>query len=388
MKKFLAVFSIILSVAVISSAATFICIDKFYLKANKSVVTKLNEIQSLLDEEYYYKLNNDAFVDSVADAYVNNYGDKYAEYYTEDEAEEQKSKTVGDSFGIGVLATATNKKGSVYIWRVFENSTADVAGIKSGDIITGIDGKSTLDLGFSKSLLKIVGTKGKEVKLTVLRGETYKKFTVKCAENEVQSVYGEFLKPQKIAYLSITEFNKKTYMQFKTQMEEFEKSGAKGYILDLRHNGGGTVDAAAKMLDYLLPKGDTVRVKTKDGKVTVRNNSKEGHIDKPIVVLQDSASASSSEIFISAIKDFGAATIIGDKTFGKGVIQRYYDLDDGSRVKFTVAEFVNKKGESFNEVGIKPDINMKDSMPSLKDFYFLESKDDAVLNKAIEVLTH
>ena len=377
-----------ISVAIISSTATFLFVDKFYLKANKEVINKLNEIQYLLDEEYYYALNNDDFVDSVADAYVNNYGDKYAEYYTKVEADAEKSKTVGNSFGIGVLATSTTGKGSVYIWRVFENSTADAAGIKSGDIITGIDGKSTLDLGYAKSILKITSNKEKEIKLTVLRGETYKKFTIKCAENEVQSVYGEFLTKEKLGYLSITEFNKKTYVQFKTLMDEYEKSGAKGYILDLRHNGGGTVDAAAKMLDSLLPKGDTIRVKTKDGKITVRNKSDKNHIEKPIVILQDTATASSSEIFISAMRDFGAATIIGDKTFGKSVIQRYYDLDDGSRVKFTVAEFVNKKGESFNEVGIKPDFNMKEDMPKLKDFYFLKREDDAVFIKAVELLTN
>ena len=377
---------IVVIVAILSSVATLYLVDNFYLKINKDVVIKLNTLQNLLDKEYYYALNNDDFADSVANAYVTNYGDKYAKYYTKEEAVEQQAKTVGESYGIGIQAVGYKNKGSVYVWRVFKNSTADIAGIKSGDIITGIDGKSTLNLGFSKSIAKISGSKGKEVKLTILRGDSYKKITVKCADNEVQSVYAKLIKSKKLGYLQVTEFNKKTYMQFKTQIEEFENSGAKGYIIDLRHNGGGTVDAAAKMLDLILPKGDTIRVKTKDGKITVRNSSKKSSINKPFVILQDGATASASEIFISAMRDFGAATIIGEKTYGKSVIQRYYELDDGSRVKFTVAEFVNKKGKSFNEVGIKPDIDMSKEMPTANEYFYLTEESDVVFRKAVETL--
>ena len=220
------VLCIILLVAVFSSTATLFLVDKFYLKADKKVISKLNDIQTLFDKEYYYSLDNDGFVDSVADAYVNNYGDKYAEYYTKQKAEEQTAKTVGESKGIGITAVSTTNKGSVYVWRVFKNSTADIAGIMSGDIITGINGKSTLNLGFKKSIEKLTNNKD-EIKLTVLRGEKYKKFTVKCAENEVQSVFGKFYEKEKLGYLEVTEFNKKTYMQFKTQIEEYESKNAK-----------------------------------------------------------------------------------------------------------------------------------------------------------------
>lgn len=348
---------------------------------NLKAAEKITEINQLLQEDYYFELNDSAAEDALVSGYVDGLGDKYASYYNLDTSSQQTDAINGDAHGIGVI-TVENKASEMYVYKVYRDSPADLAGIKAGDVIIAVGKKAVNKIGFSSAVRDIQGTVGKAVNLTIRRGEDDFKVNVKCADIDMQSVYSYV--SGDIGILQILEFNKKTYPQFKAEVDYLMKQNVKGIIFDLRHNTGGTVESAAKILDFLLPECNTVHVKYKDGKIRVRNKSDKDFIDLPFIILTDGSTASSSEIFVSVMKHQKKAVIIGSKTYGKSLIQRTYNLKDGSKVKFTIGEFVLGNGESYSEKGIEPDINVESGLDGSYDFYFLTPENDKVLKAALE----
>ena len=346
---------------------------------------KLSEIERLVNRDYYFSVDDSALSDAVMTGYVKGLKDTYANYYTKENAQKQIDSLKGDSFGIGALLVYLSNENALYVWKVYDNGAASNVGMKSGDYIVKVDGMTVKELGYDGALSAIRGEKGKAVALTVQRGTEEKTFKVTLAENDVQSVYSALLQ-KKYGYVEVIDFNQKTSAQFKVAVDELQKEGIKGLIIDLRHNGGGTVASAAEMLDYLLPKGDTVRVKYKNGKIYVRNRSDKKCVDRPMVILTDGGTGSSSEIFCSIMRDFGKAVLIGERTYGKSIIQRSYNLSDGSRVKFTIGEFVPKSGKSYHKIGLSPDIEVTPDFKDGADFYLKTEENDKVLLRGIEYL--
>ena len=348
-------------------------------------IKTINELENHIKDDFYYSIDNQELTDSLLNGYISGLGDDYATYYPATDAQSHTDKLNGDAYGLGILTINHPETDEIYVWRVYDNSPADNAGIISGDIIIAINNQNVSDMGYTEGI-KLLGNKN-EVEVTIKRKNKVLSLDIKPAVCDVQSVYTDLI-ADKFGYIQIIDFNKKTYAQFKAAIDSFKECDAGAVIIDLRHNSGGTVDTAAKMLDYILPKGDIIRVKDNKGNIIVRNKSNKNALNKPMVLLVDDKTASAAEIFASAIRDFDAGVLIGNKTFGKGAIQRSYDLSNGGTAKFTIAEFVDKNGNSYHKKGIEPDINISEEPLSDYEYYFLSIEDDKALSEALKYLNH
>ncbi len=380
-----AIVALVLSFCVSVSVITVYLLKDIYGSISPKLAVKISQIKQIIDADYYFETIEENVMDGISSGYISGIGDKYAAYYSKDNATVVKDKYKGNAHGIGMLCVNT-KNLEIYVWRVYNGSSAQSAGLINGDIITYINGKSVSQMGYSKAVKKLQGKTGKTTELTYVRDGISHTANVTFGNYDAQSVFYNVI-DDKIGYVQITDFNSKTYLQFKTAIEELKKQKVKKYIFDLRHNSGGTVDSAAKILDYLLPEGEIIHVKNKSGDVTVRNRSDKNYLNAKIVILADNKSASASEIMISAMKDFGAATVMGTKTFGKSLIQRTYVLSDGSMVKLTVGEYVNSKQESYNGYGLNPDIELVPDYNSDYEYYFMNVENDSMLNAAVNQLS-
>lgn len=382
---FRAIVAAFLTIFVCGSVIAAYSLKSIYGAIPVKLAAKLSEISRVVDSQYYFEADEGVVEHGVATGYMSSIGDKYSAYYSKDSAMLLKNKYSGNSHGIGMLCVNT-KESEIYVWRVYSGGSADIAGLKSGDIITHIKGEKVSEIGYQKAVKKLQGKSGNTTKITYLRNGISKTVKVTFGNYDVQSVF--YNKSTKdIGYIQITDFNSKTSLQFQNGVEELQKQGAKKFIIDLRHNGGGTMDSAAKILDYLLPSGDIIHVKNEKGEISVRNRSDEKCIKVPIVILVDGESASASEIVVSAMKDFNAATIMGTKTFGKSLIQRTHTLKDGSMIKLTVGEYVKADGSSYNGIGLNPDISLTPSYSNDYEYYFMALEDDSMLREAIAQLS-
>ena len=348
-----------------------------------ATLSRLSEIEALMEEDYYYEVDEKALSDAITDGFVEGIGDPYSSYYPKESASAEADRLAGDSFGIGIVVINTTE--GIYVWRVYEESPAEKAGIKKGDIITHVNGRDVLELGYEKSIENISGESGKKNLLKIDRNGEELEIEVKCGACDIQSVFAYLSENKRFGRIEVLSFNNKTHLQFKAALDYFQKSDIKGVVIDLRHNRGGTINSCISMLDYLLPETTSVYAKYKDGKLISIGESDEEHYDMSLAVLVDGTSASAAEIFACSLKEHNRAVLIGEKTYGKSVIQRSYDLSDGSRVKFTVGEYLPSSGESFNGVGIEPDIKVQPDYTE-SQFYFLIEKTDNVLKEAYKYL--
>ena len=231
----------------------------------------------------------------------------------------------------------------------------------------------------------IKGAEGTKVKLEIQRGQEIKTFEITRKKITTNPVIAEKL-DNNIGYLEVTSFDENTAENFKSKYEELKAQGIDSLIIDLRNNGGGLVEEALKIADYIVPKGKELLVTVdKDGKEKVEKSKEDVLIDMPIVVLVNKNSASSSEILAGALKDLNEATIVGTTTYGKGVIQQFLTLRDGSGLKVTVEEYYTPNRTKINGVGIEP--NEKIELPeTITNPLTVERKDDTQLQKAIELL--
>lgn len=383
---FRAFISILLTFTVSVSVMTVYAFRNSISGVDLSVAQKITEISYLVEKDYYFDVDSTVLSDAVITGYVDGLGDKYAAYYNLDTSSQQANALNGDTNGIGIIAVETEQK-DIYVYKVYRDGPADLAGVVAGDRIVSVADKKVSDIGFSEAVKLIQGAKDKKIKLTLRRGDEEYEVSLKCEDSDVQSVYSYIDEATNTGVVQIIDFNKKTYPQFKAEVDSLVQEEIKGIIFDLRHNTGGTVETAAEMLDYLLPKCNTIHIKYKDGRVEVRNKSDKKAIDLPYVILTDEATASSSEIFVSVMRQQKKAVVIGGKTYGKSLIQRSYVLSDGSRVKFTIGEFVPENGESYNESGIEPDIAVDAGLKKSHYYYFLTPENDRVLQTALKYMS-
>ena len=265
--------------------------------------------------------------------------------------------TNGSFGGIGIVF---GKRGNDYVViSALEDNPGAQAGIKSGDIITGIDGKSTREMNMEQVANKIRGEQGTEVELELQDKEgRLRKVRVMRKEIKNPSVGGQLLPNTKIGYIRIAVFNENTGTDFAKKYKELEQQGMQALVLDLRSNPGGVFDAGVQVAGMLVPKGPIVSVIDRDGNKVTENSELE-KVKYPLAVLVDHGSASASEIVAGAIKDTKSGKLFGVKTFGKGSVQSVYRLDSGTAVKITVAKYYTPSGVSIHNVGIEPDVKVE-----------------------------
>ena len=294
----------------------------------KEVSKKLNKLNALIDKYYLYEdeIDTDKLAEGIYSGYTSALGDKYTVYYDEDETKALMESTSGTFSGVGATLTKDADTGYATIVNVYEGSPAEKAGLKAGDILEKIDDHEVGDEQLDTVVSWIKGEKGTDVKITVLRDGEELELTATRDTIEVKTVSYE-MKENQIGYIRVSEFDTVTYDQFKEALDDLEKQGMQGLIVDLRNNPGGSLDTVTNMLRLLLPEGTIVSTKDKNGKTDEITCDGTHEFKKPMAVLVNQYSASASEIFSGAVQDYGTAKIVGVTTYGKGVVQQLMDME-------------------------------------------------------------
>ncbi len=348
---------------------------------------KVDEIQELIDENFYFNTEETDIEEGIYKGILESLDDPYSVYYTKEEFEELQQETSGEYVGVGVQVSQDPETMIITVTRVFKDSPAEESGMLKGDIITAVEDYELNGEDVSDVVEKIKGEEGTYVNVTVYRESVNDYITLNMERRTVENptVSYEML-DNEIGYIQVTDFYDVTSTQYINAIEDLEAQGMQGLIVDLRDNPGGLLSAVIDMLDYMLPEGLLVYTEDKDGNITSQYESTNTHeFTKPVTVLVNGNSASASEIYTGAMKDRGAATIIGTQTYGKGIVQRLFQLEDGSGVKLTVSKYFTPSGNDIHEVGITPDIEI-DMPDELKTQSYYEHDEDVQLLKAIEVL--
>ena len=324
---------------------------------NNSPQRKMTEIQSYVNQFFLDDIDQEKMQDAVCKGMVNGLGDTYAAYYNEEEYQDMKEKTSGNYCGIGAVVSQSATDGAISIVQTIKGGPAEKAGMKSGDMIVEVDGISTQGMDLTALISKTKGDAGTKVKVTVLRDGHQKKYTITRKEIHSQTVESRML-DNKIGYIAVSSFEEVTKQQFRDALKKLEKEGEKSLIIDLRNNGGGLLSTAVDMLDRLLPKGTLVYTKDKNGEKEVYSATDEESFDKPVAILVNENSASASEVFSGAMQDYKKAVLVGNTTFGKGIVQTVFDLPDGTALKLTTSKYYTPKGRNIHGTGLEPDISV------------------------------
>lgn len=344
----------------------------------KKIDALIATVTGLLQEKYIGKVNEEELIDGALAGLVESVGDIYTTYYTKEELEDFTTETLGNFVGIGIYLQGNKTTGYAEVVSPMPNSPAEEAGLQKGDIILKVDGEEYTADTLDKLATKIKGEEGTEVVLTIKRGEEVFEKTIKRRNVHINYVTGEKIQ-EDIGYIAISTFDEGCCNDFKEIYNKLVNEGAKSLIIDLRDNGGGLVSEALDIADLMCDKDQTTLITIdKDGKEKITKSEKDPEIKLPIVVLTNESTASASEILVAALKDNGKATIIGEKTFGKGVIQELITLSNGGALKVTSSEYYTPKKEKINEIGIEPDqkVSYDESV----------TDEDVQLKKAIEVI--
>lgn len=331
---------------------------------------KASIIASMLEKNYIENFDDTELSEKMYAAMTDAMDDPYTCYLTKGQMTAFTDDSSGRMSGIGVVIAEEN--GHCIIKEVLEDSPAEKAGIKAGDIITEIDGTDVSGMPITEISAMTKGVENTNVNISVMRGTKRLDFNVERKSIELKYVTGKC--DGNIGYIKITEFSQVAAEQFKTMLADLEKQNIKGLIIDLRNNPGGIIDVVAEIADTILPEGLITYTVDKYGN---RRDilSAEGELDMPVAVLVNGGSASASELLAGALQDRKKGIIIGTQTFGKGIVQGLYSLSDGSGLKITIQKYYTPNGVCINGIGITPDYVIEN-----------DGNEDLQYNKAMELL--
>ena len=387
---------LIIITVLITALVTTIVIYNFVIKSGKIAIKSednsslsgleatLASFRSVLEEKYMGEIDDEALIEGAIKGYVSALGDPYTTYYTKEEMDELMEETTGNYVGIGIYMTLDIDNNAIYVVKPMEDSPAEEAGIQAGDLIIKVDGKEYSGEELDQASNAIKGEEGTTVKLEILRDGETKELEVERRKIVVSHIVEK--KFDNIGYLLIEDFDGGCAKEFEEKYKELESQGIDRLIIDLRNNGGGVVDEAVSIADMLLDKDDTILItKDKKGNEEITKSEHNPTITMPVVVLTNGYSASASEILVGALQDNERATIVGTKTYGKGVIQEVDRLNDGSGLKITIEEYYTPNKNEINKVGIEPDEEI-DLSDEVKEQGTYTDEEDNQLQKAIEII--
>lgn len=342
---------------------------------NVQIANKLERLEKTVDQYYTGDVDQKQLENYTYKGYLAGLGDPYSTYYSESEFKDLMDSTNGVFSGVGIYLSQDTTTGEIKVIRVIKGGPSDGSGIKSGDMLVKVDGKSASDKDLDKVVAEVKGEEGTKVKLSFLRGKEKKTrdFTITRKKVVTQTVETKMV-DDGIGYLSISEFDEVTVDQFKNGIKKLKKQGMKAMIIDVRNNPGGLVDSVVDIADELLGKGTIVSMKDKQGKEKVYSSDAAQPVKVPVCVLVNGESASASEILSGAVKDHKRGTLVGEKTFGKGIVQGFFKLGDGSYAKLTYASYYTPSGNNIHKKGIKPDVAVKDNSKTKADEQLLKAQ--------------
>ena len=342
---------------------------------------KLYEVRDVINSQYYLDIDQDALVEGAIKGMVNSVGDPYTVFFNEEEYEDFNDDGQGNYVGIGVIVGI--KEDRIVVITPFEGSPAFKAGLRSGDFITKVEGVEYKGTDLDKAVSVIKGEEGQPVTITIMRDGVEEDVTIVRASITMVNVESEMLEGD-IAHVTMLQFSNDTAKQVREAMEELRSQGAKGYILDLRGNPGGFLDEAVDVASLFVEKDKTILYTLDKYDQKKEYYSKGGDfIGEPLVVLIDEGSASASEVVSGALKDYGAATLVGQKSFGKGIVQMVIEVGQNEGVKVTVSSYYSPNGINIHGEGIVPDVEVL--IPEDAEAP-LTIENDTQLQKAVEVL--
>ena len=304
-----------------------------------------------------YLENVDAY-DAIKDMLLK-LDDPYTRFLDPKEFNEMRIDTTGELMGVGIQISLDEVNNKIFVVSPIEGTPAFLAGIKPNDTIVSIDGKSIEGFSIDSTVKLIRGKKGTKVELGIIRDDEFFKVSLtreKIEINVVDSRINNTISGAKIAYLRLRQFNAKSPKEMSLSIKKLEEQEPFGYVLDLRSNPGGLLEASIEIARQWINTGVIVSTKTKDGITDIRKAKSRALTNRPVVVLIDEGSASASEILSGAIKDNKRGILVGKKTFGKGLVQSVRSLSDGSGLTVTIAKYLTPSGKDINKNGIEPDI--------------------------------
>lgn len=346
-------------------------------------VQKLNYLEELIDEEYLDEKDESSLREGLYAGLLAGLKDPYSTYYTAEQYKELNTSNEGSYVGIGAVLQKDDTGGAKII-QLYEGGPGEQAGLKKGDVIKAVDGADVTDKETSDIASMVRDSEKASVMLTIQRENEEKTRDVKVEirDVEIQTVSHEMLS-EDTGYIRISEFSEVTSDQYKKAFADLKEQGMKKLVVDLRDNPGGLLTAVCGVLRQILPEGLIVYTEDKNGKREEENCDGKNELDMPLAVLVNGNSASASEIFAGAVKDYGIGMIVGTTTYGKGVVQTIQPLTDGSAVKITIAKYFTPKGNDINKKGITPDVEAELS-GDITDWTELTHKEDTQLQTALK----
>ena len=285
--------------------------------------------------------------------------------------------STGRYYGIGVQVSQNINTGIITISKVFKNSPAMESGLQAGDMVMKVAGTEVTGMDLNLVVTKIKGEEGEAVNIEVFREGTGETLSLDVERRQVEITTIEYeMKEDRIGYIAFSDFEDVSYDQMMAAISTLEGMGMQGLILDLRGNPGGLLTSAVDIADAFLPEGLIVYTEDKYGNREEYTSDEEHQFNKPLVVLIDGNSASASEVLAGAIKDYGAGTLVGTTSYGKGIVQSLIPLKDKTALKITVADYYTPNGNNIHGIGIEPDVVVERG----------EGDTDAQLDKALEVM--
>ena len=340
--------------------------------AEEQLINKLELLQGYIDEKYYSVSGDYEMEDLLEGAYagyISALGDPYSVYYTAEEYKELTASTQGTFEGIGAYIRLAEDDTYPVITGVTEGSGAEEAGMLEGDMIITIEGEDVAGDSLDSIVSRVRGEAGTTVTLEVLRGEEVIELKIERKTVEIDTVAYEMLEDN-VGYVQVASFDGVTVDQFNEAIEDLTNQGMTSLIIDLRNNPGGLLTTAIALVSRVIPTGEVVTyTEDKDGNQSkyytedtmLSDGSQDDlDIDVPIVILINGNSASASEVFSGCLRDYNKATIMGENSYGKGIVQSIYKLADGSAIKLTTSYYFSPKGTNIHGTGICPDIETAD----------------------------
>lgn len=347
---------------------------------------KLSELEGLLVERYIGETDRKTLTDAAAREMVNALDDRWSHYMTAEEYEIYQDTMSNSYVGVGITIEQREDGQGLNITEVTDGGPAQTAGVLAGDRLVKVEGQSIFDMTINDVAAMVRGQEGTSVKLTVLRGTEELTLTVQRKRMESVVATGVMLE-EGIGLVTIANFDSRCAQETIAVIEDLRRQGATALIFDVRNNPGGYKSELVKLLDYLLPEGPLFRSQDYRGVETV-DESDASCLDMPMAVLVNLHSYSASEFFAAALSEYEAATVIGEKTYGKGYFQNTFELEDGSAVTLSIGKYCTPKGVTLAGVGLTPDVEIPvDEETAVKIASgLLEPQEDPHIQAAINVL--
>ena len=379
---------------VLIAAAVAVCVtmylsrDTFNRKISnveqqEQMYQKIQKIDEVVSDNSLYNVDSETLLNAIGQGVVSGIGDPYAVYYSSSQYQKLLDQQSGDAVGIGVVLQEDSSGDYAAIVQVYSDSPAESAGLRQGDLILEVDGTSTRDAELSPVSDALIGEKGTTVNLTYRRNGSDATVEITRRQYSQSSVTSQVLDGE-IGCLRITSFESNTPSLLNDALNDLQAQEVRGLVFDLRDNAGGDTNSCMECLDQLLPEGVLGYSRTSDGKRQILATSDSSEVDLPMAVLVNENTASMAELFAAVVRDYAKGDLVGNTTYGKGVLQTLYPLDDGSAVQLTTAYFDPPASENFDGVGLTPDYEVDLGRDQLATMGSLDGDDQ--LEKAVSVL--